>query len=133
MKRKVRMILTLVTVAVMLFAFMGVAYATSYSYSIDNDIKSTGFTGTTHRSRTSTSNPAYLIATSGASTYLAWQSQWVDNDGLRHNGFETYGSVSTSASAKSYRTPYSGYTTPFVLKITNSSGSTIHLVGSWQP
>lgn len=120
-------------------AFVSFAAADSYRTSyptgtkkFDINVGTSGFTGTTLRARTASEPNAWLKASN--EPYLSWQSQWKDlSTGIRYNGFSSSGPVLSAGIAMSYRYPYSGYTEPFLLKIYNNSGSSVHLIGQWHP
>lgn len=136
---KKTILIAVILALVMCMAIVSYTVADSYlrSYptgmcSFNITVNTTGFTGTTLRARTASEPNAWLKATN--EPYLSWQSQWKNlSTGKRYDGFSSPGPVLSAGIAMSYRSPYSGYTEPFLLKIHNNSGSSVNLIGQWHP
>lgn len=112
------------------------AYYTQYRGDVDlpSSVSSSGFTGTKLRGRTAGAQYQSWVTNDASQPYLTWQSQWKDlSTGYRHNGFDEWGHIISGTACKTYRSPYCNYTNNFLLKIQNSSNSSISLSGTWHP
>lgn len=146
MKKRRKMIVATVLIAVLVLSLGIISYAAAdsmelsdddYDVPLDISVSSSGFTGTNlnHRVHTGASYQSWLESSYNR-PYLTWQSQWKNvSTGYRYNGFSSWGSIINGKVYKTYRSPYCSYDYPFILKINNSSptNSSYTVVGTWRP
>lgn len=137
-KRVVAMVLIMASVlSLALVSYASAdAYYTQYrgDVNLPGSISSSGFTGTNLHGRTAGSAYQSWVTNNASQPYLTWQSQWKNlSTGYRYNGFSTWGNIIYGTEYKTYRYPYCDYTENFLLKIQNSSNSSIPLSGTWHP
>lgn len=144
MKKKSRLIISLLVIVMMLVGTASIAFAARDYGSLANTISTSGFTGTTSRYRdedlgytwafltTSTAySSSYYMSPSAAT--LQWQC-CLYSGGTYYKCFTTNASIANHTTSLPDYDSYAGsWSSAYRLKMYNSYGSSVYICGEWAP
>lgn len=143
MKKSRKRNVSIILILTFMLCLLAISYAAAESNQagtlneyvpVNVNVSPNDFTGTNLHTRESGASNSSWIYCNNAISYLTWQSQWKDTStNTRYNGFDTPGNIISGIENKYYRYPYYTKTSDFLIKIFNSSNSTISLSATWHP